>query len=260
MAQERKCAPGGSPRFLERLRWLLFPGINLHARLRYRQLPALLGAASSGHERHILDAGCGNGMLSYQAYLKGNRVTGISIKAKEVQSCRRQFNEVLAIAPDLMSFTLANLYEVDYPPATFDEIICTEVLEHIRRDDEVVAKFWRLLKPGGVLHMTAPNADHPDNTSSELDRNETGGHVRAGYTLATSKALIEPMGFHIEETRGLGGPVRQAFNRRIRQIQQRMGASAGLPLFFLALPFLPLDRLRPAAVPYSIYVRARKPA
>lgn len=244
----------------ERLRWLLYPGVNLHARLRYRRVPAWLGTVAQGRERRILDAGCGNGMLSYQAYLKGNRVTGISIKSHEVRSCRRQFNEILGIPVNDMTFSLVNLYEVDGEPDTFDEIICTEVLEHIRRDDEVCRTFWRLLKAGGVLHMTAPNADHPDNRSSMLDRVEAGGHVREGYTLATCKALLEPIGFRVEAASGIGGPVRQAFNRRIKEAQQRRGPSAGLPLFFLSLPLLPLDRLRPGAVPYSLYVRARKPA
>lgn len=251
-------APIAAPDVRERLRWLLYPGINLHARLRHRLLPAFFGAASQGRQRHVLDAGCGNGMLAYQAYRKGNRVTAVSIKPNEVRSCRRQFNEVLGIAPEWMSFSLANLYEVDFPSESFDEVICTEVLEHIQRDEEVCRTFWRLLKPGGILHLTTPNADHPDNRATDLDLHETGGHVRPGYTRATCETLIEPIGFRIEEVRGIGGAVRQAFNRRIKRRQQRAGAMAGLPLFFLSLPFLPLDRLRPNAEPVSIYVRARK--
>ena len=72
------------------------------------------------------------------------------------------------------------------------------------------------------------------------------------------RALFEPIGFNVEEVSGLGGPVRQAFNRRIRATQERFGAAAGLPLFFVALPFLWLDSASPR-VPFSLYARARKP-
>jgi len=247
------------PNAKDRLRWLLYPGINLHARLRYSQLPLRFGEAKRGEVRRVLDAGCGNGMLSYQAYLKGNCVTAISIKRSEVASCRRQFNELQRIPYEQMSFNFANLYEVDYPARHFDEIICTEVLEHIERDGEVCRRFWKFLKPGGVLHLTSPNADHPHNLDSELDGHEAGGHVREGYTPKTFKALLEPIGFRIEEFAGLGGPMRQAFNRRIRQVQERAGPAAGLPLFFASLPVLPLDRLMRGAEPYALYARARKP-
>ncbi|MEZ5312313.1 MAG: class I SAM-dependent methyltransferase [Thermoanaerobaculia bacterium] len=39
---------------------------------------------------------------------------------------------------------------------TFDEIICFEVLEHLRRDREVVDQFFRILRPGGALHDLLP--------------------------------------------------------------------------------------------------------
>ena len=64
----------------ERLKWLFFPGLNLNARLRYKTLPTYFGSPQAGEERLVLDAGCGNGMLAYQAYLMGNKVLGVSIK------------------------------------------------------------------------------------------------------------------------------------------------------------------------------------
>lgn len=199
-------------------------------------------------------------MLAYQAWKRRNRVVGVSFKASEVDGCRRLFNEYLAIPQSELSFREGNLYALDFPPESFDEIICSETLEHLRRDDNVCQSFWRLLKPGGVLHLCAPNADHPYNVAFPLDPEETGGHVRPGYTLETYARLLEPIGFRVMASEGLGGPVRQWFNWRIKEVQARFGAWAGIPLFLLALPFLPFEsRSREKAVPFSLYVRAVKP-
>lgn len=48
-----------------------------------------------------------------------------------------------------------NIKEVDN---SFDAILCTEVFEHIPLPNETIKEFSRLLKPGGVLILTAPNA------------------------------------------------------------------------------------------------------
>lgn len=236
----------------ERVKWLLFPGMNLHARLRRRVLPAYFG-----RNHLVLDAGCGNGMLSYEAYRRGSRVIGVSIKAKEVEGCRRLFNEFLRIPEDRLSFRVHNLYEVEKIGPAFDEIVCSEVLEHIQRDADVCRSFWNMLKPGGVLHLCAPNAEHPDNVHGDLDRDEDGGHVRPGYTLASYKALLEPIGFRIDASAGVGGPIREFFNRRmiVRQAGGHPWIAAGL--FGLALLLVWFDPAKPS-VPYSIYVRAVK--
>src|ERR1039458_10437639 len=86
----------------ERVKWLLFPGLNLHARLRNQVIPAYVGSALGGEMRFVLDAGGGNGMLAYQAYLKGNHVIGVSIK-DEVRRNRRLFNTYQAISEDRLS-------------------------------------------------------------------------------------------------------------------------------------------------------------
>lgn len=243
-----------------RLKWLLYPGVNLHARLRYRHLPEYFGHAGEVESRRVLDAGSGNGMLSYQSFLKGNTVVGISFKQSEISGCRDLFNRYLGVPEDRLQFESGNLYELKFPDNHFDEIICAEVLEHLRRDTDVCRSFWRLLKPGGVLHVCAPNAEHPYNWTFPLDYEESGGHVRPGYTEATYRKLLEPLGFEVEQVTGLGGPIRQSVNRRIKELQSRFGVLAGLPLFLVALFVLPFERrdVNPP-VPFSIYAMVRKP-
>ena len=112
----------------DQIKWWLFPGLNLHARLRYRRLPRFFGRSSNGQDCTVLDAGCGNGMLAYQSYLCGNRVVAISIKEGEVERNRRLFNGRLGIPEDRLSFSLHNAYDLGSLGMEFDEIICSEVL------------------------------------------------------------------------------------------------------------------------------------
>jgi SAM-dependent methyltransferase len=206
----------------------------------------------------VLDAGCGNGMLAYQSYLRGNRVLGISIKPGEIERNRRLFHQYLGVPEQRLEFLVHNLYDIHSLGRQFHEIVCTEVLEHIVDDRRVCESFYRLLRPGGTLHLCCPNADHPDHRRHCLDERECGGHVRPGYTERTYRELLEPIGFEVGAPIGLGGPIRQACNRWITAAQETGGLALGLAAF-ASLALLPaLDSDTPAT-PYSLYVRARRP-
>ncbi|MEX2670951.1 MAG: class I SAM-dependent methyltransferase [Phycisphaeraceae bacterium] len=241
----------------ETIKWWLFPGLNLHARLRGQTLPAYFGQPVNGEERRVLDAGCGNGMLAYHSYLKGNTVLGVSIKEGEVVRNRTLFHKHLGVPSDRLNFEVQNLYDLDEREDKFDEIICTEVLEHIVNDAAVCRSFYDLLKPGGILHVCCPNADHPDHKTGPIDEHETGGHVRDGYTEESYRKLLEPLGFEIEEIRGLGGPVRQTINKRITNAQ-RFGFLAGAAVYAATRPMHNMDGTAEPKLGYSLYVRAKK--
>ena len=243
--------------FRNSLKWLLFPGLNLHSRLRTRLIPRYLGRARTDEDRRVLDAGCGNGALAYQAYRLGNRVLGVSIKSEVDRNCEL-FHRELGIPRDYLDFRAVNLYDIDSLDQRFDEIVCTEVMEHIRGDRQVCESLFGLLRPGGTLHLCCPNANHPYHQAYPLDPDESGGHVRPGYTEQSYRELLEPIGFQLSECVGIGGPVRQACNRVITSAQESLGYAAGLAAF-LAIGWLgALDGPNPA-VPFSLYVRATRP-
>jgi len=245
-------------KFRDRLKWLLFPGINLHARLRYRVLPKFIPISGGAAEATLLDAGCGNGMLTYQAYRRGYRALGVSIKSGEVERNQRLFNQYLRIPKEQLEFRLHNLYELPALKTQFDQIICSEVLEHIKRDREMCQIFWDVLKPGGTLHLCCPNADHPDNRNALLDLEEKGGHVRAGYTAESYRQLLEPIGFQLSEVVGLGGPIRQTLNKMLMAVENFAGLPTAVAVFVIIRPLLLFDPIVPR-IPYSLYVKATKP-
>lgn len=51
---------------------------------------------------------------------------------------------------------ISDITSIPAPDASFDAILCTEVLEHVPEPLKAIREFGRLLKPGGHLILTAP--------------------------------------------------------------------------------------------------------
>lgn len=231
----------------------VYPGLDLHTRNR-----AVLCRFWRTGPRDVLDAGSGNGYFSWLAYRTGANVTALNFDAEQVGKAREFFLSYRGADPARLRFEHANLYGLRAETRQFDEIICYEVLEHLRRDDEVVAQFARLLRPGGVLHICCPNRLHPRHQAEVLDEDEAGGHVRAGYTAEDYRALLEPAGLQIERIVGIGPHSLYLADAILRAIRNRFGDAAALPLLPLALPFTWSGRTNPAT-PFSLYACAVKP-
>ncbi|MBI1748976.1 MAG: class I SAM-dependent methyltransferase [Acidobacteria bacterium] len=235
------------------VKWRLFPGLDLATRCRYRHVSRFLASGPID----TLDAGCGNGALSYAAYLHGNRVIGVTKDPNQVRAARALFSAV-GTDPKRLSFEVCDLYDLPKLDRSFDQIICSETLEHIRQDDLVIRNFYEVLRPGGVLHLCCPFALHPEHHLGRVDGPEDGGHVRDGYTLASYRTLLEPAGFQLVCKIGLGSQRLTQLDRFLRNIRNRTGDLAALPFFLITRRLQQLDALNPP-VPYSLYVQAVKP-
>lgn len=80
--------------------------------------------------------------------------------------------------------------------ASFDVIICTEVLEHILEPIKVIEEFSRILKPGGKVLLSAP-------LGSGI--HQEPHHYYGGFTPFWYKSVLERNGFkeiQVEENRG----------------------------------------------------------
>lgn len=235
------------------LRALLYPGLDLHTRNR-----AQMRRFWKSGPRDVLDAGSGNGYLSWLAYRSGARVVAMNIDQSQMEKAREFLNGFMKVDPQRLCFEQRNLYDLSTESRMFDEVICSEVLEHLRRDREVLQEFHRMLRPGGVLHLCCPNRMHPRHQSEVLDPQEAGGHVRAGYTESDYRELLEPLGFRIDRVAGIGTQSVYYADLVLRAIRNRVGDIGALPLLPFALPFVWLARLNPP-MPFSLYVRAVKP-
>jgi SAM-dependent methyltransferase len=235
-----------------RARSLIYPGLDLHVRNR----ASLVQFWKTG-PRDVLDAGSGNGYFAWLAYQSGARVVAMNVESAQVDKARRFLVGYKRADPARLQFEHRNLYDLCGEQRFFDETICFETLEHLRRDHDVVQQFYRILRPGGALHLCCPYRLHPRHQVEVPDKYERGGHVRQGYTEEDYRRLLEPLGFEIDRVIGIGPRSVYWADAILRAIRGRFGDLPALPLLPLMLPFVWAARENPA-VPFSIYARAMK--
>jgi SAM-dependent methyltransferase len=160
-----------------------------------------------------LDAGCGRGAFTLYAGQIGNHAVGLSFSDDDVRVARQRA-DLLGLRR--VEFHVADLRRLDRaadPYGRFDQIICTEVIEHIRDDAKLIDDLSRLLRPGGRLLLTTPYENHVPLLWEEVSDHEDGRHVRFGYTWAAVEAHFARCGLAVEERSFLNGLIaQQLFN------------------------------------------------
>ncbi|MBN1413051.1 MAG: class I SAM-dependent methyltransferase [Spirochaetales bacterium] len=105
--------------------------------------------------KKILDAGCGS--QKYRPYCNHLEYKGQDFA---------QYNDKGEISVDLdkklpVPDYVSDIWNIKEADNSFDAILCTEVLEHIPYPGETIKELSRLLKPGGILLLSAPFACLP---------------------------------------------------------------------------------------------------
>jgi O-antigen biosynthesis protein len=203
--------------------------------------------------KRVLDLGCGTGRLGEALGARQSAaVVGVEISPEAASAARGRLERV--VLGDVESA------DVEFEPASFDCVVCADVLEHLRRPDLVLKKIRRWLAPHGSLVTSIPNVRNQSVIRSLLAGNwtyESSGlldsdHVRF-FTRREIEKLLFRCGFEIEEMAFVGG---EGFGEWARQgsprdvsiggLSLRVGSSAEAAEFFA---YQYLTRSRPADLP-----------
>ena len=154
--------------------------------------------------RRVLDVGCGDGALGRA--IKARRpteVVGVTCSGEEARRARGILDEV--VSADLESADLAHL-------GTFDCIVCSHVLEHLREPARVLSRLRNNLASDGIVLIALPNTLHYRQRLAFLAgrfRYTDGGlmdrtHYRF-FDWDTARGLVREAGLHLVEARADGG-------------------------------------------------------
>lgn len=106
----------------------------------------------------ILDMPCGRGFYlnMYRHVNQRVRLIGGELDWDVILKAKRNVG-----AFDDLKLINCNIYALPYPDDTFDAAILSEILEHVDDDVAALREVMRVVKPGGVVAITVPNADYP---------------------------------------------------------------------------------------------------
>jgi len=162
-----------------------------------------------------LDLGCGDGSAA-ATWLTSRiaRYVGVDISESAVRNaCER----------GLDARTIEDASTLPFPDATFDLVLCTEVLEHVFQPQLVALEILRVLRPGAMLIATVPNVTHwrhrisfcfqgcwdPYGHNLSVERPWSDPHIRF-FTNKTLQRMLTLTGFdHVQISGGLPDRLRR---------------------------------------------------
>lgn len=103
---------------------------------------------------HVLDVGCGGGILSESMAKEGAKVTGIDLNPKLIEIAKlhqlETGSQVEYLTIDTQTLALK-------APHAYDVVTCLEVLEHVPDPKTLVKHCAQLVKPGGKVFFSTIN-------------------------------------------------------------------------------------------------------
>jgi SAM-dependent methyltransferase len=148
----------------------------------------------------VLEVGCGAGATLQWLRQSGRatRTVGVELFPDAAERARERVDELLQGNAEI-------LLPAHLAPASFDLVLCLDVLEHMVDPWAFVTRVQALMKPGAVLIASIPNVRHLRvvlplllagrwryEDSGVLDRT----HLRF-FTHSSAMALVEPPGLRV---------------------------------------------------------------
>lgn len=177
---------------------------------------AILGAVRPGDT--VLDVGCG-ACNSYAAWIRdrAGSYVGVDVSATAVHLARDAGFDARVVE---------DAAALPFPDASFDAVLCVEVLEHLLRPDAAASEILRVLRPGGRLVACTPNVAYwrlrlfllhgtwnPHGDDRAIEEPWRDPHVRF-FTPSTLARMLRSAGFTAVDASAHGGRFRDHVSTR----------------------------------------------
>lgn len=161
----------------------------------------------------VIDLGCGTG---YYLFLLSNLPTNLDLTGFDNDN--RVMNEAkYSLSDKNIDFVVGDLHKMPFINNSFNKAVASEVLEHVQDDELVLKEIYRLLKPGGILVISAPSINYPFlwDPINWILQHIFGTHIKSGffsglwsghlrlYNLEELKMKFKKVGFKIEKSQEL---------------------------------------------------------
>jgi 2-polyprenyl-3-methyl-5-hydroxy-6-metoxy-1,4-benzoquinol methylase len=144
----------------------------------------------------VLDAGCGSGRhVRALAKLPGLNIVGIDKNAADLNGALTAMKSMPDALSDNYLIARADINRLPFDAASFDCVICSEVLEHIPEHEKALRELVRVLKPQGNLVVSVPRyfSERICWLISPAYHSEEGGHIRI-YKKKKLRKMLDKQG------------------------------------------------------------------
>ena len=130
----------------------------------------------------VLDAGCGEGRHTFHCFRSNCSILGMDLDQKSLLKARWVLGEMRKRGDGhgRALFLRGDALQFPFRTGTFDKIVCSEVIEHVRDDRLGIAELARILKTNGVIAITVPTTltERMYRRLSDEYFRTPGGHIR----------------------------------------------------------------------------------
>ena len=147
----------------------------------------------------VLDAGTGEGRHLVH-------LLGLTPDVHAVDASRSGLAKMPDAVRTRVAAAVADLETLPYPDASFDLVLCTDVVETLPEPVRALTEFRRVLRPGGHLLCNVPDADDPI-AGEDMDPADGDGYLFQGRYFyrfideASAAALLEAAGLSVGSSR-----------------------------------------------------------
>jgi 2-polyprenyl-3-methyl-5-hydroxy-6-metoxy-1,4-benzoquinol methylase len=154
-------------------------------------------------EPTIVEVGCGAGWLTAVLGHFGPAL-GVELSPAAVAAATERYPHARFLAADLTRW--------DHPRGEFDVVVSSEVIEHLEDQAQHARMAYELLRPGGFLILTTPNARTMGAMPEPQRSSWSTQPIEKWLTIAQLESLLVAQGFRIESA----GTVVAGFGERGR--------------------------------------------
>ncbi len=155
-----------------------------------------------GKNDAVLDIGCGTGRFAIALAKKCRNVTGVDFSSEMLAIAKEKSKNI----KNIKYLKLDASQKLPFKNNSFDKILCTLVVVHIKNLQKFLAEMHRVLKKGGILVYDDFIADVKKGFRAKLktnvlqEMNKQGLKIYSWHGINEHVSMMHRAGFDIEKT------------------------------------------------------------
>ncbi len=130
--------------------------------------------------QRLLDAGCGEGRHCFGSMARGASVVGLDLDFESMREPSKNLRRRGEENGRMGAMLQGDAFHLPFADASFDRIICSEVMEHVHDYRSALRELFRVAAPGAKVAITIPTAtsEHLYLRLGDEYFESPGGHIR----------------------------------------------------------------------------------